>query len=781
MRTQFFVVFLLFITIGFAQEKPIYNIGILLDKETSEVEILLSQLQTEITAVVGEDAVVNFPAQYRLANDFNIQQAEQDYQRLVTGNADIILAFGTINSQLLTRKKAFSKPTILFGAVNADFIDLSETLNTSGIPNFTYLITSRSFKADLETFKTLTNFTNVGIVTEQYMVDDSEFTGLFNSILTELEVAHKMIPYTTAEDILAALNGVDAVYFSGGFYLSEADIKKVAKALIDLKIPSFTSTGIEDVTNGLMATNQAGENINQFFRRIALGVEAVIGGDDLSEFPIYVQSENRLTVNFKTTRQLGVPLKYSLIATTHFVGDLNELPAKKKYNLLDVMREAMAENLLLKSSQRDVEISEQDVKLARSNYLPEITASATGAYVDPDIAEVSNGQNPEVTTTGNLTLKQTLFSEAANANISIQKALQLAQQENYNSDALNTVFDASFAYFRALIIKANAQIQSRNLDLTKRNLQISEQNYEAGQAGKSDVLRFRSQLAQNTQVFIEAVNQVKQAFYDLNQLLNNPIDLEVDVDEAELGEGLFQNYNYQNFANLLDDPTLREPFANFLVREAIANAPELKALAHNLEATERSVKLYGAGRLLPTVGLQGQYINEFSRSGAGATFPQGFPVPPDGYYNAGVSISIPILDGNRQNINKQAALIQKDQLDINAENLKLNIEKNVKAAVLELTNQIANIELSKVSERTAKEALDLTQTAYTSGAVNIVQLLDAQNNYLQAQLSRITATYNFLISSMTVERGMGYFFLMHTQEENQEFIQRFMTFSNSKN
>ena len=781
MRTQFLIVFLLAVSLGFSQKKQQYDIGILLDKDSEEIHLLLTELRKEISAVVGEDANIDFSAQNLLVNDFDFDQANTNYQQLLSNETDIILAFGTVNGSVLTEQTSYKKPTLLFGAVNRDFVDLKEIDKTSGVNNFSYLITSQSFKDDLDAFKELTDFKNVGIVIESRMADNENLMTSIKGVLKDIGTSYKTIPYTSADDIIAGLDEMDAVYFAGGFYLSDPEMENVAQALIAKKIPSFTSSGIKDVQNGLIATNEAEGNINQFFRRIALGVEAIVNGSNLSEFPVFVQSENRLTINYNTAKQIGLPIKYSLIATTHFIGDMNEVSSEKKYNLLEVIEEAINENLVLQSSQRNLALSKQDVKSAKSNYLPEITASATGSYVDPNLAAVANGQSPEVSTSGNLKLTQTLFSEAANANISIQKALQQAQSENYNSDALNTVFDAANAYFRALVLKANAQIQSENLELTKRNLQISEQNFEAGQAGKSDVLRFRSQQAQNTQSLVVAINNLKQAFYDLNQLLNNPIAFEINVEEAELGEGLFKNYNYTNLSNLLDDPNLREPFARFLVQEAIANAPELKALAHNLEAADRSIKLYGSGRFLPTVGLQGQYINQFSRSGAGAEFPQGFPVPPDGYYNAGISVSIPILDGNRQNINKQTALIQKEQLNINTENLRLNIEKNVNSTVLELTNQIANIELSKVSESTAKEALDLTQTAYTSGAVNIVQLLDAQNNYLQAQLSRITATYNFLLSAMALERNIGYFFLMHTPEENQNFMQRFLAFSNTKN
>ena len=72
--------------------------------------------------------------------------------------------------------------------------------------------------------------------------------------------------------------------------------------------------------------------------------------------------------------------------------------------------------------------------------------------------------------------------------------------------------------------------------------------------------------------------------------------------------------------------------------------------------------------------------------------------------------------------------------------------------------------------------MDLTQTSYANGAVNIVQLLDAQNNYLQAQLARANATYNYLQSSMQLERSLGLFFLMQDQAEREAFAQRFLDF-----
>jgi outer membrane protein len=375
-----------------------------------------------------------------------------------------------------------------------------------------------------------------------------------------------------------------------------------------------------------------------------------------------------------------------------------------------------------------------------------------------------------------------VYSPVANARISIQKDLLEAQRQFYNANELDAVFSASNAYFNALIIKANLSIQNQNLNLTRKNLEIATQNFEAGQTGKSDVLRFTSEKAQNKQALVEAVNQLEQAFYSLNQLLNNPIGMEIDVDEAELGRGVLANYNYEELKNFIDNPALREPFIEYLVDFAIANSPDIKSLDYNLNANERNIQLNSSSRFIPTAAIQGQYNHTFNRSGAGSTPPEGLGIGQiNDSYNIGINLSIPIVNRNQTNINRQIGIIQQDQLRINRENIELNIHATVNSAILNLNNQIANIEISKISEEAAKESLELVQESYSNGAVNIVQLLDAQNNFLFAQQAKITAVYSFLASSIELERYLSYFFLLHTPEENQAFIEGFYAYVQNRN
>lgn len=777
MKRVILFIFLCSVNLFFAQNKPQIKIGILLDNVSSEVLPIIQDLQDEIVAVVGEDADIIYTPFKGSSNNFQIEKVKANYQSLLNDETDILIAFGAISNSVISGQSIHKKPTILFGAVNIDIISIENRKETSGINNLNYLIASQSYSKDLKIFKSLINFKHIAVLVEDFLPDLISIEKTLTKEISSLDATYKLVPYKSINDIISAIGDVDAVYLAGGFFLNDEEIMELSEYLIKNKLPSFTATNVEDVVTGIMATNQSEENLSRFFRRIALNVESIINNINPADLPVYIDYNDKLTINYNTAESIGIPVKYSLIATTNFVGDYNNISSKRKYSLLDVINETINNNLSLESNRKNIELKSQDIKDAKSNYYPEITASATGSYLDPKLAEISGGQNPEYKTSGNIKLSQTLFSEAANANITIQENLQKAEQENYNAAELDAILNVSTAYFNALILKANTKIQSQNLEVTKRNLEIAQQNYEAGQSGKTDVLRFKSEQAQNTQAFVEAINQLEQAFFALNSILNNDIDFELDVDDAELSKGIFENYNYKQLGELIDDPSMRKHFIAFLIQEAKANAPELAAVNYNLNATERTIKLNGSGRIIPTVALQGQYSRDFNQWGKGS-----IPAPVlNDNYNVGLNLSLPIFQQNKQNINRQIANIQQEQLNINKDNIELNIERSINEAVLQIINEITNIELSKISEETAKETLDLVQSSYSNGAVPITQLLDSQRNYLQAQLSKANATYNYLLSSMELERYLGRYFLLNTEIQNQEFIQRFNAFLLNQN
>lgn len=758
------------ITIGLVKAQNTLTIGIVNDQHSPESASLLNQLQSEIKSVLGQGTTVNFTEV--LFNNHSLETAKENYTALLDDNTDIIIAFGVINTIMLYQEESYNKPTLIVGAINNDIVNIPKDKKTSGINNLTYLITPFSYKEDLDAFAGILPFKKIGIVVDDFILTHLPLMNLFDEYFANKSASYEFITLTINSYPASLFDDIDAVYLVSHSNLEKATFEEMIASINNLKLASMSAYGVRDVESGVLTTNQPKTNFDQIFRRIALDVESINNGTNASSLPLIIDYTKGLSINMATAEQIEFPIKNSMLATVNLIEGTSYVDAQYTYSLKEVMNEVVSANLTLNAERKNILLSEQDLRLSKSQYLPDVIANLNGAYIDPKVAEISNGENPELSTAGNLSLNQVLYSEQATANISIQKSLLNAQKEDYNASELDALLNASVAYFNALILKTNVSIQNKNLQVTRQNLEIANQNLELGASGKSDVLRFKSQLSQNTLSMIEARNALSQAYYQINQLLNNPISNKISIEDTLIATGKFQNASYDYLIKTLDDPKERYLLIEFLIDEAMRNAPELKNFDYNIDAVVRNYRLNDYGRFIPTLALQGQYNYAFSRSGVGSETPSGFPSIPDGKYNIGLNLSLPIFQQNQRNINRQSTRVQEDQLIIQKDNVKLSIEKNMNDIVLDLINEIANIEISAVNLIFSEESLDLSQNEYRNGAIPVIQLIDAQSNYVKAYLSNATAKYNYLLVSMQLQRVMGLFFLINSDTNNQEFIQR---------
>lgn len=756
-----------------SQQRDTLEIRVMVDQAPAQLTALFERVRSEIVAVVGGQATIGLSQNDIRANGFDPARAEEIYQEMAAGAADLIIAFGAVSASVLSARETYPKPTILFGGVHRELLDLPPPGATSGIPNFTYLISARSYERDLRALKSLYDFRRVGIVMPTGLIETLGLDLRLQELMAEIDSEFEVVGYASPADVEEALDRIDALYLLESLFIPDEEIRTVAELLIDRDIPSFSDTRRQDVEMGLLATNQPREGLDPFFRRLAILVESVVNGEELADQPVHFDLDQPLTVNFHTARAIGVPIRYSLITTTEFVGGFENPLAERRYTLLDLIEEALAASLGLEVARQDVRIAEQDHRSSWSNYLPSLSVGVTQTVLDQDLATVSGGRNPQYATQGGVSLNQVAFSPDVNAGMSIRRSLLDARREGLRASEWDVVLDAASAYFTALILKANVEIQAQNLDATKQNLRIAVQSFDAGQTGRGDVLRLESKAAQDMQALVDAVIALDQGHHAINQLVNQPVSREIDVLDVTMRSGTFTDVDFEEIRLILDDPTLREPFEDWLALEAVANAPELRFFDHNIDAVGRSARLNGLERFLPTIAAGLDLSRTFTQRGAG--------VPPAGvfideYYSLGVSASIPLFDSNQRRIARQTNLIQQDQLRVDRRSTEIAIERAVRDIVLDLTGGIAGIQLSLSSEEAAGESLELAQSAYASGANTVVELLDAQTNYLGAQLARASATYSFLATAVGLQRLVGHFTMLSSPELNDAYMRRFQTF-----
>ena len=104
------------------------------------------------------------------------------------------------------------------------------------------------------------------------------------------------------------------------------------------------------------------------------------------------------------------------------------------------------------------------------------------------------------------------------------------------------------------------------------------------------------------------------------------------------------------------------------------------------------------------------------------------------------------------------------------------IEQRVRAALHVAGSSYASIGLAREGADAARNNLELVSDAYSQGLVSIIELIDAQNAALVADLGAATAVYDFLVDWVEVERAVGRFSLFMTADERSEFFVRLEAF-----
>ena len=306
-----------------------------------------------------------------------------------------------------------------------------------------------------------------------------------------------------------------------------------------------------------------------------------------------------------------------------------------------------------------------------------------------------------------------IFSEQAMGNVSIQKHLLRASEYGYEKLKLDVILNAAVAYFQILKATTGRRIQSDNVELTRRNLEIAKQREAVGYSGRSDVYRWESRLATANTDLLAAKNNVALAKIQLNQLLNRSIAEPFIARETTLSDSLYISY-LSSVGQYIDTPQSLDIYTDFLIGEAVRNAPELGQLSANLNALQRSLRSFQRARFVPIIGLGTEWQYIASRHGAGADVPGVETV--DYPWNVSLNASWPLFQGGANRANIRQTRIEIDKLADQKAQLVQILELNLRAAVLDLTVRWVNLESSQKSAELAEKSLALVQDGYAQAA-----------------------------------------------------------------
>jgi len=264
----------------------------------------------------------------------------------------------------------------------------------------------------------------------------------------------------------------------------------------------------------------------------------------------------------------------------------------------------------------------------------------------------------------------------------------------------------------------------------------------------------------------------------LNRIINRPLQEEFIAEETDLSDPLIMGGD-RLFYELIHNPLYFKEFRTFVQTEGLEVSPELKAIDEAIAAQERLITVARRDYWLPSFTVEGDFQQLFSNSGAGERDSSVTGLD-ETDWQVGVFARLPLVEGGR----KSATLGRNREELLQLKTTRNNAQDRISQRILQSLNNTRasypSINLSRDALDAAKSNLQLVTDSYVQGIKSIIDLLDAQNQALNAELGAANAVYDFLIDLMGLQRSMGTFVTFLPTDAKEEWMGRFKDYAEVK-
>lgn len=753
---------------GWAASGRHLTLGLVADETGGDMAEFLAMVHREMDALAGVRYTYTLGGTKGGAINWNAQEALALYRKLVADpEVDLIVTLGVVSSAVITQAGPYPKPVVAVGVIDPELQGVKRgDGNRSGVENLTYIHFKRSMRRDLALFHRLVPFTEVGLVFDPAVTDVVKKKKRTLVSDPSGNMACRVVSSSQGvNDILAELDGVDAVYIGYMGAQEETGRNALVKVLNRMKVPTFGAS-IRDVREGTLAAAAPEGSIARMARRVALNIDRWVGGDKLSDLEVDLDFKGALTVNMDTARLIGFSPSFWALSQAELIGSLQ--PPGIYYTLTDAVNLALVSNHDLRINTFDVHQAEEDVRRAGTSFLPDVKLVGSQAFVDEDVAATSGNTQAERTTSGRAVVEQLLYSDEAIGAISSQKELLQAERHRREALILDTVYNTTVAFTDLLKARTDETIQMENVALIKKNLAIANQREAAGAIGPGDAFSWESRLATGRAGLSTARAAVNAAARNLNLVMGVPMDQETRALDTGL-DALMEASYLSSAKDHVTNPEGFETYLRFLVVEAVKNAPELAAIQRNMAAIKRRTGVLSRKNWVPTLSASGSWSRDFDRGGLGS---EDGPAYHEESWNAAVNVTWPLFAKGENRVALAKERLALKQLEEQNRKSVKSIELSVRVALLEAVTRSVNREQAVRSDAYAKKSLEIIADSYAKGRASLTELVEAQNSSLNAGLAATNAIYEQVTAVLKLERAVGEMSLVADPAEMEEFARR---------
>ena len=402
---------------------------------------------------------------------------------------------------------------------------------------------------------------------------------------------------------------------------------------------------------------------------------------------------------------------------------------------------ALTNNEILQMTREDLFKAGQQVREARADALPSITAS--GDYTrnwklptfvfgsPPNAQEVSIGTKTDVE--GILSLRQTLFAWGK-----VSSGIKVAELfREYSEEGLRFVqhavrADVELAYYNLLYAEDLVRVSKMAVQRARENVRRVQPLRDAGRVSGYDLLRAEVALSDLRPDSISAENNRTLAELDLKNKIGIPAGTRIEL----AGE-----FRTRTRVDLTD--------VEALIRLGLDNRPEMRQLTRQTQMRRQAIRITQADAR-PSLDL--------TASGRVQIQSDKYTVDTDDAkqnWSTGLILTYPLFDGQRTRSRVQQARADLRKAELELEKARRGISLEIRQAWLESRVAQERLMAQELTVSAAARGVEIARSRYANGLGTQLELLDAELMLLRAEVSFAQEKRTRATALVVLERAVG--------------------------
>lgn len=407
----------------------------------------------------------------------------------------------------------------------------------------------------------------------------------------------------------------------------------------------------------------------------------------------------------------------------------------------EAVKLALEQNVSLRTQQNEMKIVKAQKAQSRGEVAPSISASLDGYRANGNTFLQQEARTINTTSEGlnaSFGANMNIFSGFAQMNlIKLTNAGFEAQQSLIERTSQEVIFNVSSQFLQVLLDEEFLKIAEDNLNTQELLFRQIETMVEAGNRPRSDLYDQKAVVKNNELLVLQAKNNLSN---DKSKLA-----ITLQVDPVNSISVIDPQWN-------LDQIIIMQPNLEKLYTTAISSRPDLKQFEYSEIMAQKSISVSKAS-FVPSLYAFYNFGTRYNDQSIRSVEQQLTVDNKSSSY--GLSLSIPIYSGLRNRTAYVTRKVELENAEINTENLRKTILNDVRQAYQNFMDVRSAYEVSQARFEAAELALQVQQEKYNLGVGSLVELTNANNNFVDAAAGRARAKLNLLFQNIILEYHTG--------------------------